>query len=55
MNTTPHTPEAKAKISMAMKGNKNRLGYICTDRTRQRMSAAQKKWHKARTIERILG
>ena len=42
----------KSKLSIAMMGNKNRLGYICTDRTRRKMSAAARRWHKKRRLAR---
>ena len=45
------TQKAKERISQAMLGNKNRTGYIATDKTKSRMSAAARRWHKKRRNE----
>jgi hypothetical protein len=42
--------ETKSKLSIAMMGNKNRLGYICTDKTKRKMSAATRRFHKQRRL-----
>lgn len=42
------SPETKTKISLSMKGNKNRLGYKSTEKQSRNMSRAIKKWHRER-------
>jgi len=40
------TEEQKAKLSLAMKGNENRLGYKVTDDTKHRLSKSGRRWHR---------
>lgn len=38
----PHTEESKLKMSIAKKGNKNRLGIPCSDEAKRKMSESNK-------------
>ena len=46
------TEETKQKISEAMTGNKNGVGYIPTKKHRKNMSRSIKKWHKETVINK---
>lgn len=39
-----HTPETKAKLSKAQRGNKYRLGQSPSQETREKLSAANRRW-----------